>query len=209
MRLPMVEALHGESDLRHRIRDLRFFEDSFRKNLLMTLPEGAFRSKTDQARLRSSFLAWLETFQSNRHLAKIDRKDFICFSAGSMLAELFRHEPVTVENKGSGPDDPASVWPEGSAYVGYCLSVAISVIEQEFHLTADLPEAANDPRIWQSFKENVRNDPDLAIPFLDMLLGQTPNWSEPKLAEKRLAVQEQASAPLALSTQSQSGGVTS
>ena len=117
MRLPMVAELNGESDLRHRIRDLRFFEESFRKNVQLALPEGATRSKTDQARLRSSFLAWLESFQSTRHLANVDRKDFICFSAGSMLAELFRHNPLSVSSDTQSGDSASSVWPEGSAYV--------------------------------------------------------------------------------------------
>ena len=196
MRLPMVAELNGESDLRHRIRDLRFFEESFRKNVQLSLPEGAKRSKTDQARLRSSFLAWLESFQSTRHLAEIDRKDFICFSAGSMLAELFRHAPLSVASEQGQTENPATVWPEGSAYVSYCLGVAITVLEQEFHLTAEIPESANDPRIWQSFKENVRENPDLAIPFLDMLLGQSPNWNEPDIAEKRPAVEQKSTRAL-------------
>ena len=198
MRLPMVAELNGESDLRHRIRDLRFFEESFRKNVQLTFPEGAMRSKTDQARLRSSFLAWLESFQANRHLASIDRKDFICFSAGSMLAELFRHDPLSVSSETQSSESATTIWPEGSAYVSYCLGVALTVLEQEFQLSAEIPEYANDPRIWQSFKENVQDNPDLAIPFLDMLLGQSPNWNEPSTAENRPAVK--AKSTRALST---------
>ena len=70
------------------------------------------------------------------------------------------------------------------------------MLEQEFHLTAEIPESANDPRIWQSFKENVRENPDLAIPFLDMLLGQSPNWNEPAIAEKRPAVEQKSTRAL-------------
>jgi hypothetical protein len=192
MRLPMVTELNGQSDMRHRIRDLRFFEESFRKNVQLTLPEGAARSKTDQARLRASFLAWLESFQATRHLATIDRKDYICFAAGSMLAELFRHDPLSLASEQEQAEDVTSAWPKGSAYVSYCLGVALTVLEQEFHLTAEIPESANDPRIWQSFKENVQENPDLAIPFLDMLLGQSPNWTEPNRAEKRPAVTQKS-----------------
>jgi len=192
MRLPMVTELNGQSDMRHRIRDLRFFEESFRKNIQLTLPEGAAHSKTDQARLRASFLAWLESFQATRHLATIDRKDYICFSAGSMLAELFRHDPLSLASEHEPAEDATSAWPKGSAYVSYCLGVALTVLEQEFHLTAEIPESVNDPRIWQSFKENVQENPDLAIPFLDMLLGQSPNWTEPSRVEKRPAVTQKS-----------------
>lgn len=188
MRVPKIPELNRESDLRHRIRDLRFFEESFRRNVTLTLAGESLTSKTDQARLRSSFLAWLETFHETRHLADIDRRDFICFSAGRMLAELVRYDPLSVAASKSGEKDGSGDWPVGAAYVSYCLGVAMSVMEQEFNFSSPLPDLANDPRVWQSFQENVRDNPDLAIPFLDLLLGQAPNWSEPSLAEQRPAV---------------------
>ncbi len=196
MHLPMLSEFNLEHDLKHRIRDMRFFEASFRRNVTLTLGQLGLRSKTDQARLRSSFLAWLEDFQSNRHFAEIDRRDFICFSAGRMLAELLRHDPLTLV--AGLPAEPSTVehWPTGSAYVSYCLGVALSVMAQELPSTPDLSDRVTDPRIWHSFRENVHDNPDLAIPFLDLLLGQSPNWIEPRLADKRPAMLAQSARAL-------------
>ena len=185
MHLPIMTEFNRERDLRHRIRDMRFFEASFRRNVTLTLADHGLRTKTDQARLRSSFLAWLESFHSTRPYADIDRRDFICFSAGRMLAELVRHDPLSLAK---GKDQATELWPVSAAYVSYCLGVALSVMEQEFHSATELSDLAKDARIWQSFQENVSDNPDLAIPFLDLLLGQSPNWTEPALANQRPAM---------------------
>ena len=194
MHLPIMTDFNRERDLRHRIRDMRFFEASFRRNVTLTLADHGLRTKTDQARLRSSFLAWLETFHSTRPYADLDRRDFICFSAGQMLAELVRHNPLSLAK---GCDQTAEIWPVGAAYVSYCLGVALSVLEQEFQSTTELSHQVKDARIWQSFLENVGNNPDLAIPFLDLLLGQTPNWTEPALANQRPSMKTKAALALA------------
>ena len=185
MQLPIMSEFNRERDLRHRIRDMRFFEASFRRNVTLTLAEHGLRTKMDQARLRSCFLAWLENFHSTRPYADIDRRDFICFSAGRMLAELVRHDPLSLAK---GTDHTAEIWPVSAAYVSYCLGVALSVMEQEFHSAPELSDLAKDARIWQSFQENVGDNPDFAIPFLDVLLGQSPNWTEPALADQRPAM---------------------
>ena len=194
MHLPIMTEFNRERDLRHRIRDMRFFEASFRRNVTLTLADHGRRTKTDQARLRSSFLAWLETFHATRPYADLDRRDFICFSAGQMLAELVRHDPLSLAK---GNDETTDIWPVGMAYVSYCLGVALSVMEQEFQLATELSSSANDARIWQSFRENVSENPDLAIPFIDLLLGQSPNWTEPALADQRPAMKAKAALALA------------
>lgn len=188
MRLPLVSELQHHANLRHRMRDLRFFETSFRRNIALTLADTGMRAKTDPSRLRSSFLAWLEAFHATQSFAAIDRFDFICLSAGRMLAELLRHNPLTVIGEAANKDAPGDLWPEGSAYIGYCLGVALTVIEQEGYRRPPFHDHTKDPRLWHSFNENARDNPDFAIPFIDLLLGQTPNWTEPTLPNERPAM---------------------
>lgn len=190
MKLPLVSELHGQTDLRHRMRDLRFFETTFRRNATLTLSRTGLRAKTDQGRLRSCFLAWLEAFYATHPFAAIDRFDFICFSAGGMLAQLLRYDPLTVIGVGTSTDEPRDLWPAGSAYVSYCLGITLTVIEQEGQRLPPLSDHTDDPRLWHSFKENARDNPDFAIPFIDLLMGQTPNWTEPTLPDQRPAMKD-------------------
>ncbi|CAN0599054.1 unnamed protein product, partial [Ectocarpus sp. 12 AP-2014] len=39
----------------------------------------------------------------------------------------------------------------------------------------------DDLRTWWSFKENVGEDPSLAIAFLDLFAGDQPEWSTPDI----------------------------
>jgi hypothetical protein len=184
----MLSEFNVERDLKHRIRDIRFFETTFRRNAHLMLRDKGKRPTIDQPLLRSTFLAWLENFQAKRHFAEIDRRDFICFSAGQMLAELLRHGPIAVIGADVADDESSHHWPVGSTYVSYCLGVALSVLEQEFKMPPVVSHFGNDMRLWQSFRENAVDNPDFAIPFLDLLFGQKPNWKEPTLGERRAAI---------------------
>ena len=190
MELPLATDLAGEPDLSHRVRDLHFFEESFLGNARRALPDGRYRVMTDGKKLRACFFSWLEAFHAGKHLAQVDRRDYVVYAAGRMFAELVRHDPVTVTRL--TPHDADDVWPEGAIYASYCLSIALAVLEQDFETPVMLSTAAKDPRFWQSFRDNARDNPDFAIPFLDTLLGEAPNWREPAEPEKRAAMAAKA-----------------
>ena len=196
MQLPMLSEFNIERDLKHRIRDIRFFETTFRRNTHLMLRNNGRQPIINETLLRSTFLMWLEDFQAKRQFAEIDRRDFICFSAGKMLAELLRFEPISILPTSIGSSAIETHWPVGSAYVSYCLGLALSVLEQELHMPTIVSEYANDARFWQSFRENTADNPDFAIPFLDLLLGQTPNWTEPRLGEQRPAIKARTNTSL-------------
>ena len=188
MDLPILPELTREDDVRHRVRELHFFETSFRRNLALRLENTGMTSRTDRAKLHAAFLAWVDNFHVTREIAEADRRDFVCYAAGRMLAELFRHEPLMISTGAHGDDPILAEWPEGSIYASYCLGVALSVLKQDFDGAPPLTEASRDRRVWQSIRENIRDNPDYAIPFLDLLIGQTPNWTDPSLPERRPAV---------------------
>jgi len=37
----------------------------------------------------------------------------------------------------------------------------------------------DDPHFWDSFRENVAENPANAVAFFDMVVGLSPNWSAP------------------------------
>lgn len=193
MDLPILPELTREDDLRHRVREIRFFESSFRRNLALRLENTGMTSHTDRAKLHAAFLGWVDNFHGTRDIAEKDRRDFVCYASGRMLAELFRHEPLTISNSDYKDDPILAEWPEGSIYASYCLGVALSVLKQDFDGAPHLTEASRDRRVWHSIRENIRDNPDYAIPFLDLLIGQTPNWTDPSLPERRPAMRAKLS----------------
>ena len=70
-------------------------------------------------------------------------------------------------------------WPEGYAYTSFCLSVAAAVLHE---MGAEEPAESgvtDDPKFWDSFRENVAENPANAIAFFDMVVGLPPNWAAP------------------------------
>ncbi|MEM8541649.1 MAG: hypothetical protein AAGF25_11910, partial [Pseudomonadota bacterium] len=71
---------------------------------------------------------------------------------------------------------PEYFWPEGFVYVTYCLNVRQAVLKKDFGVEIEQASALEELRTWWSFKENVAEDPNYAISFLDLFAGETPNW---------------------------------
>ena len=70
-------------------------------------------------------------------------------------------------------------WPEGYAYTSFCLSVAAAVLGEMGDAEPAAAGIAEDPRFWDSFRENVAENPANAIAFFDMVVGLSPNWAAP------------------------------
>ena len=70
-------------------------------------------------------------------------------------------------------------WPEGYAYTSFCLSVAAAVLSEMGDGEPRESGVADDPRFWDSFRENAAENPANAIAFFDMVVGLTPNWTAP------------------------------
>ena len=96
------------------------------------------------------------------------------------LKELLAARPITaiVPDELGLPALPATIdhrlkrWPEGYAYTSFCLSVAAAVLHE---MGAEEPAesgVADDPKFWDSFRENVAENPANAIAFFDMVVGQ-------------------------------------
>lgn len=169
--------------IRKAIRRLRWFIESFREQLRDTAAETGIEFGLDEQKLAASFLDWLRAFEAQKPSSPDDRRAYVGFAAGLMLRMLVKHKPLAVVQgpARADPGNPAHFWPEGYAYVAYCLRVRAAVLEQDFREeTRTVPELG-DVRTWWSFRENVREDPGLAIAFLDLFAGDEPVWSMPDL----------------------------
>ena len=194
MDLDLTRELSAVPDLRHQVRQLRWFKQSFRREAELVGAHHEVAIAIDDKRLTQAFLAWIEAFNREKAHAASDRRDFTFFAAGLLLRELMRARPASVGPRGAAaradaPDETiVDFWPEGFLYTSYCLSVLSAVVEQEFGEPLSLAEGAGDLRVWWSYRENVAEDPSRAIAFLDAFVGIEPNWLMPASAESRAAM---------------------
>ncbi len=148
--------------------------------------------------LTRAFFEWVREFSRQRDLADRDRRDFSHFAAGLLLRSLIRHRPVTNARSGRRADAPATgaerdivdFWPEGVFYFEFCITVLDKVLAEQALDGIDVAPDALELRTWQSFRENVAADPNVAIPFLDLLLGNAPEWDLPAAARFRAALRD-------------------
>lgn len=187
MLIPLKPEVEKVGDLAHEARRFRTILWSFEKNIELLFKGTGLAAEVDHAALATAFSRWRQAFDQTKHLADLDRKDFTIFAAGMMLKELLAARPITaiVPDELGLPALPATIdhrlkrWPEGYAYTSFCLSVAAAVLHEMGAAEPAGSGIADDPRFWDSFRENVAENPANAIAFFDMVVGLSPNWTAP------------------------------
>lgn len=203
MELLFKDELALMSDLRHRLRQLRWFRATFRGSAKAISENFGVRFELNEARLTRAFLDWIEILERQKRFAAVDRADFIVFAAGLMLRELIQQAPAREVSGLIQPTETVSTetaansrmqaivrfWPEGFLYTNYCVSVISAIHEQEFGRALNIDQCADDLRTWWSYRENVTEMPAYAVAFLDRFLGAEPDWITPDRAQSRKAMQ--------------------
>lgn len=195
MLTPLKTEVLKVEDLAHEARRFRTILWSFERNLELLFKDTGLAAKVDHAALADAFTRWRRAFDQTKHLADIDRHDFVIYAAGMMLKELLTVRPITAiaGSFGALPELPADIdhrlrrWPEGYAYTSFCLSVAAAVLKEDGDEEPAATKAADDPRFWDSFRENVAENPAAAVAFFDAVCGITPNWEAPDVPWMRKA----------------------
>ena len=176
------------SDLRHRVRRLHWFRQSFRESADDIGRRFNFSYAIDDRALADAFFHWASVFERERADSQRNLRDFAIYAGGLMLRELCCADPA--HRTGTGqfdnliPPEPmakiCNFWPEGFLYATYCLTLVRAILEQDFDVrTSDNP-LLKDLRVWESFRENFREIPGLAVPFFDVFMGVEPNWIFPE-----------------------------
>lgn len=180
----MMHALETTSyrqPIRKSAQRLRWFFRSFEEQVTRVEAETKMSFAVDKKVLAAVFARWLKLFNAQKPKADVDKPAYVGFAAGLMLQTLIEKQPVHTVRKPAEIDrtEPAHYWPEGYLYVTYCLYVRSLVIEIDFHGEQGPHDALTDMRTWWSFKENVEEDPALAISFLDLFAGEEADWVRP------------------------------
>ena len=187
MLTPLKTEVRKVDDLAHEARRFRTILWSFEKNIELLFKGTGLAAEVDHSALAEAFSRWRQAFDQTKHLADVDRRDFTLFAAGMMLKELLAARPITaiVPAELGLPALPETIdhrlkrWPEGYAYTSFCLSVAAAVLGEMGSEEPRESGVADDPRFWDSFRENAAENPANAIAFFDMFVGLSPNWEAP------------------------------
>lgn len=197
MDLLLKNELAQLPDLRHRLRQLRWFRATFQSSARLVGRTYGVRFEIDEKKLTKVFASWVDLVNAQKGYASIDRADFIVFAAGLVLRELVRQQPAKLveisETRQAQAEsdeklDIVRFWPEGFLYTNYCVGAIAALFEQEFGHAPEIDKCADDLRTWWSFRENVAEVSSYAIAFLDSFLGMKPNWLTPDVASAREAI---------------------
>jgi hypothetical protein len=187
-------ALHGEAipptnePLRVAVRRLRWFKQAFAQYAEVMGRDMGCTFDVDDAKVAAIFVRWLESVERQKPADKSQRRAFFEFAASLMLRELTANMPITARTAPTKvtAESAAAFWPEGYCCTMFCLSVHAAAMTQEFHAATDIDPAIDDLRHWWSFRENAVQDSSFSAGFLQMLLGQQPNWIMPDVFRARL-----------------------
>lgn len=173
----------AEQPLRKAAQRMRWFVQAFEQQVNQTSAETGIAYDIDFALLADVFADWLKAFSAQKPQDDSDKPAYVGFAAGLMLRTLIKKNPVIITSLPEGADtsNPAYFWPEGYLYVAFCLNVRGLVLTTDYDGQQHISAALKDSRTWWSFKENVAEDPGLAIAFLDLFAGDEPEWSMPDL----------------------------
>jgi hypothetical protein len=199
MLTPLKAEILNVGDLAHEARRFRTILWSFERNMELLFKDSGLTAAVDHEALAEAFSRWRTAFDQSKYLASQDRRDFVIFAAGLMLKELIAAAPLQAV-EGSGPalqvlpmeiDHPLRRWPEGYAYTSFCLSVAAAILKEMGDAEPVSTPASNDPKFWDSFRENAFESPSMAVAFFDLVCGTEPNWDAPDVAWMRRMVERQ------------------
>jgi len=171
-----------------------WFDAALRSFALETLNSGGLSGDVDEARSGRAFFEWasrLELVEPYARYNAIDHAHFIC---GQLLACLLRWQPIRLAQLSRTSQDAeqgqcaiaSPAWPQGEVLVGFVSTLLHAL---RLNLNAGPAPWQDDvcQRHWQSFRENVTEDPDLAVPFFDLFHGLEPAWEFPLITGKRPA----------------------
>lgn len=180
--MTLPEALAAQP-LHKATQRLRWFVRAFEEQAEKTEAETGNRFDIDHGALATVFADWLRSFEVQKPTQPDDDLAYVGFAAGLMLRSLIALEPAALVARPEHADlsNPAYFWPEGYLYVAFCLNVRGLVLDHDFHHRQQVSPLVHETRTWWSFRENVAEDPELAIAFLDLFAGEEPEWTMPQI----------------------------
>jgi hypothetical protein len=190
MLTPVKGEMLAQKDLLHEARRFRTILKGFDRNVELLFHGTGLVPHVDHAALATAFASWRQGFDASKHLADNNRGDFVIYAAGLMLRELLAAGPLTLKSgeQPMGAKGPITQWPEGYAYVSFCISVASAILQDMGEKVSFDEKLADNATFWNTFRENVSDNSSAAVGFFDLLCGIEPNWNGPDVPWFRRAL---------------------
>jgi hypothetical protein len=152
----------------------------------------ALQIEIDDRNFTTAFFAWLDVIVRNADYRRQNELDYFHYVFGVLLRDLLREKAVHVKTDAStqlrpSPGNIADWWPTGYVLTYFCLGTLKQAVREECAVEVQDAVAVSEPKVWQSFRENIVEEPGLAIAFLDKFTGLEPNWREPNRITNRPA----------------------
>lgn len=156
--------------------ELDRFREGFAAGLIRLSGEAGGTLAPLPDRLAAAHAGWLAAMPPGA--SRVPRARFAHTACDALLQAALKAAPLV-----SWEPDPgqagrplaaaARFWPDGIALYHYALELYAGL--RAPHRLQAHPEAM-DLRLWWSIRENLAEDPALALPFLELLAGETPDW---------------------------------
>lgn len=180
-----------EPDLRLRVVRWRWFASAMQGVLERAAGRDGRMVRLNDDALCQAFFNWVQTLESQQHLEARDSVDFRHAMAGLLLQQLLAAQPSVA---GADPllslTDAAGNTDQPDRATTLITRVVLGLL-QALRLQAGAAAAPLDaalPQYWNSYLENVAQDPALAICYLDQMTGLEPMWNTPTLISERPAL---------------------
>ncbi|HEY3597182.1 MAG TPA: hypothetical protein VGL08_06685 [Paraburkholderia sp.] len=148
------------------------------------------RIEIDSRRFTTAFFSWIDAVSRNETYRNRNARDFFQFAFGVLLRDLLHEKAVHAANHAplqpaAPPADIASWWPVGYMLTYFCVGMLKRTVHEECGIEMEAADALLQPAVWQSFRENIVEEPALAIAYFDKFMGVEPNWREPGFVANR------------------------
>jgi len=137
-------------------------------------------AEVDLQALANGFWPWVDGLERGRHFEVLDPVDFSHFAAGSLLYHLLQVHPGPLPVTDRAGEIRALTRVVLTLLAAWRVALGSPAIRMQL--------GNNSRATWASFVENMREDPSLAVPFLDSFTGQEPVWLFPLMLGERPAV---------------------
>ncbi len=178
-------------DLRQCVVSWRWFEPAFRGALERAATHHGPAMHLNDDAVFQAFFAWADALEIHQGLEMRDPLDFRHVMAGLLLQQLLAAQLhgadadrlLSPQHRGGDtdhPDLPAAT-----------ITRLVLGLLQALRLLAGAPSLSIDAALaqyWNSYLENVAQDPAMAICYLDRMTGLEPVWNTPTLIGARPAM---------------------
>jgi hypothetical protein len=150
--------------------------------------------------LTTAFFDWVQVVGSQAAEPRRNTPDYFQFLIGSLLARLLAAHAVEavpgIEEATARKSENAIAkwWPAGFALTTFCVGLVRKIVAQECDQIVTTSEKFGDIKMWQSFRENLVEEPSIAIAYFDVFMGLSPNWHNPSFFRERAAGRRQSAA---------------